>query len=173
MMSKLDTALSTLINDLQSTGLLSQTLIVLATEFGRTPTINDNAGRDHHPGVFSGLLCGAGIQGGSVYGTSDAKGGSPDVDAVGVEDFNATIAKAMACRSRKSSLRPTAGPSKSATPANRSPSCWRSVERQSPAVPGREHSQATRQKLSDEKCFGYGWPDIFPIFLHSNLRGSI
>lgn len=95
MMGKLDMALSSLIQDLQTKGLLSQTLIVLATEFGRTPTINENSGRDHHPGVFSGLMCGAGIKGGAVYGQSDAKGASPDEDAVGVEDFNATIAKAM------------------------------------------------------------------------------
>ncbi len=64
MMGKLDTALSSLIRDLQSKGLLSQTLIVLATELDETPTINENSGRDHHPGVFSGLMCGAGIQGG-------------------------------------------------------------------------------------------------------------
>jgi len=95
MVGKLDTALSALISDLASSGLLNQTLIVLATEFGRTPTINENAGRDHHPGVFSGLLCGAGVRGGAIYGKSDAKGASPDEDAVGVEDFNATIASAM------------------------------------------------------------------------------
>lgn len=87
MIGKLDMALSSLIRDLQAKGLLSQTLIVLATEFGRTPTINENSGRDHHPGVFSGLMCGAGIQGGTVYGASDAKGAAPDSDAVAVEDF--------------------------------------------------------------------------------------
>ena len=112
MMSKLDTALSSLIRDLQSKGLLSQTLIVLATEFGRTPTINENSGRDHHPGVFSGLMCGAGIQGGAVYGTSDAKGHSPDADAVGVEDFNATIAKAMGLPLEKEFFAPNGRPFK-------------------------------------------------------------
>lgn len=95
MVSKLDMALSALIRDLESKGLLGSTLVVLATEFGRTPDINENAGRDHHPGVFSGLLCGAGIQSGLAYGKSDAKGASPDEDAVSVEDFNATIARAM------------------------------------------------------------------------------
>lgn len=95
MVTKLDTALSALIRDLESKGLLDQTLIVLATEFGRTPDINENAGRDHHPGVFSGLLCGAGVQRGLVYGSSDAKGGTPNEDGVGTEDFNATIARAM------------------------------------------------------------------------------
>lgn len=95
MVGKLDLALSALIRDLESKGLLSSTLIVLATEFGRTPDINENAGRDHHPGVFSGLLCGAGIQAGLTYGKSDSRGASADEDGVSVEDFNATIARAM------------------------------------------------------------------------------
>ena len=112
MVGKLDTALSSLIRDLQSKGLLSQTLIVLATEFGRTPTINENSGRDHHPGVFSGMFCGAGIQGGAVYGASDAKGASPDHDGVGVEDFNATIAKAMGLPVEKEFFAPNGRPFK-------------------------------------------------------------
>ena len=91
----LDDALGALLKDLASKGLLNEVLVVLATEFGRTPKINENAGRDHHPGVFSGLLCGAGIKGGMVYGKSDDKGHSPDEDAVYPEDFNATIATAM------------------------------------------------------------------------------
>ncbi len=95
MLTILDNALGALLRDLQNKGLLSQTLVVLATEFGRTPMINENAGRDHHPGVFSGLLCGAGIHGGVVYGKSDELGNSPAEDAVYPEDFNATIASAM------------------------------------------------------------------------------
>ncbi len=110
MIGRLDMALSSLIRDLDSKGLLSQTLIVLATEFGRTPTINENSGRDHHPGVFSGLLCGAGIQGGAVYGASDAKGFAADTDAVSVEDFNATIAKAMGLPLNKEYFAPNGRP---------------------------------------------------------------
>ena len=91
----LDQALSALLKDLQSKGLLKETLVVLATEFGRSPKINANGGRDHHPGVFSGLLAGGGIKGGRFFGTSDKDGHSPEEDPVAVADFNATIAHAM------------------------------------------------------------------------------
>jgi uncharacterized protein (DUF1501 family) len=86
--------MGTLLEDLEQRGLLDSTLVVLATEFGRTPRINENAGRDHHPGVFSCVLAGAGVQGGAVYGQSDAQGFRPDKDAVSVADFNTTIAAA-------------------------------------------------------------------------------
>ncbi|TWU47960.1 DUF1501 domain-containing protein [Rubripirellula reticaptiva] len=91
---QLDTALSTLMRDLNQSGLLKETLIVLTTEFGRTPKINANAGRDHHPGAFSSLLIGAGIKGGQVYGESDKQGVSVNKDKVSVSDFNRTIAAA-------------------------------------------------------------------------------
>ena len=91
---QLDRAMGTLIEDLEQRGLLASTLVVLATEFGRTPRINENAGRDHHPGVFSCVLAGAGVQGGAVYGQSDENGFRPDKDAVSVADFNTTIAAA-------------------------------------------------------------------------------
>lgn len=93
--SNLDDALGALLKDLASKGLLDEVLVVLSTEFGRTPKINENAGRDHHPGAFSGLMCGAGIQGGLAYGSSDEKGHSVEEDPVYPEDFNATIAAAM------------------------------------------------------------------------------
>lgn len=91
----LDVALSSLLSDLRDKGLLDETLVAVATEFGRTPKINENAGRDHHPGVFSGALAGGGIQGGRVYGSSDDDGHSPEDDPVSVGDFNATIAYAL------------------------------------------------------------------------------
>ena len=91
---QLDRAMGTLLEDLEQRGLLSSTLVVLATEFGRTPRINENAGRDHHPGVFSCVLAGAGVQGGVVYGQSDEQGFRPEKDAVSVADFNTTIAAA-------------------------------------------------------------------------------
>ena len=91
---QLDRAMGTLIEDLEQRGLLASTLVVLATEFGRTPRINENAGRDHHPGVFSCVLAGAGVQGGAVYGQSDERGFRPDKDPVSVADFNTTIAAA-------------------------------------------------------------------------------
>jgi hypothetical protein len=91
---ELDTAMAALIEDLAARGLLGSTLVVLATEFGRTPKVNENAGRDHHPAVFSCVLAGAGVKPGVVHGASDAAGRLPDRDAVSVADFNATIAAA-------------------------------------------------------------------------------
>jgi len=90
-----DQALAALLADLEKKGLLKETMVVVATEFGRTPKINQNAGRDHHPGVFSGLLAGGGIQGGRYYGASDADGFRPEKDPVTVADFNATVAYAL------------------------------------------------------------------------------
>jgi uncharacterized protein (DUF1501 family) len=91
---ELDAALAALVEDLEARGLLASTLVVLATEFGRTPKINENAGRDHHPAVFSCVLAGAGIKAGVVHGASDERGHAPDRDAVSVADFNTTIAAA-------------------------------------------------------------------------------
>ncbi|QNN24229.1 DUF1501 domain-containing protein [Planctomycetales bacterium ZRK34] len=91
----LDQALAALISDLSSRGLLDSTLIVLASEFGRTPRINGNMGRDHHPAAFTGLLAGGGIQGGQVYGSSDSKGFHVEDKAVRIPDFNATIGYAL------------------------------------------------------------------------------
>lgn len=87
-------ALASLLDDLQQTGLLDSTLVVMTTEFGRTPNINVNDGRDHHPLCFSGMLAGAGIVGGQKYGKSDAKGYAVDENPVSPADFNATIAVA-------------------------------------------------------------------------------
>jgi hypothetical protein len=91
----LDRAAAVLIRDLKDRGLLNKTMVVLGTEFGRSPHINANSGRDHHPGVYSGFMAGGGIKGGRFYGTSDKDGFSPDSDGVAVADFNATIAHAL------------------------------------------------------------------------------
>ncbi len=88
----LDRALSALLGDLASRGLLEETLVVLTTEFGRTPKINQNAGRDHYPKAFSAVLAGGGVKGGTVYGKTDANGTEPIENAIKVTDFNATIA---------------------------------------------------------------------------------
>ncbi len=92
--AELDQGMGTLLRDLESKGLLNSTLVVLGTEFGRTPKINENAGRDHHPSAFSCVLAGAGIKGGQVYGATDADGISVASDNVTVADFNTTIAAA-------------------------------------------------------------------------------
>ncbi|MBI1348289.1 DUF1501 domain-containing protein [bacterium] len=91
----MDRAVAALLEDLKTRGLLKRTMVVLVSEFGRTPKINQNDGRDHHPGVFCGLMAGGGIRGGMVWGTSDKDGHSPDKDAVTVADFNATIAHGL------------------------------------------------------------------------------
>jgi hypothetical protein len=70
----LDAAFSTLLDDLQRRGMLDDTLIVLATEFGRTPEINTNEGRDHHPQAFTCVLAGGGVKGGTVHGKTDERG---------------------------------------------------------------------------------------------------
>lgn len=89
---QLDQAIATLLDDLKQKGLLSKTLIVLGTEFGRTPKINANAGRDHHPGAFSAMLAGAGVKGGMVIGKTDKIGKSVEDDHCYPYDLNATIA---------------------------------------------------------------------------------
>ncbi|MEM7385654.1 MAG: DUF1501 domain-containing protein [Verrucomicrobiota bacterium] len=91
----LDQALSALLVDLDRRGLLEETLVVVATEFGRTPRINQNDGRDHFPKAFSGLLAGGGIRGGQAYGQTDKSGSNVTENRVRVPDFNATIAYAL------------------------------------------------------------------------------
>lgn len=92
---ELDQALANLIDDLKAEGLFDTTLIALTTEFGRTPKINANAGRDHHPRVFSAMMAGGGVRGGQVYGKSDKLGVAAEENPVEAKDFNATIATAM------------------------------------------------------------------------------
>jgi hypothetical protein len=90
-MPALDQGLTTLINDLDAQGLLKSTMIMVSSEFGRTPKINGTAGRDHWPKVFSVMLAGGGIKGGTIYGTSNSTASEPDADAVGPEDLATTI----------------------------------------------------------------------------------
>jgi hypothetical protein len=87
----LDRALSALLDDLSDRGLLDDTLVVAAGEFGRTPKINRDQGRDHWGACQSALLAGGGIRGGQVYGTSDPSAAYPKDDPVSPEDFLATI----------------------------------------------------------------------------------
>lgn len=86
-----DQALATLINDLDSRGLLDSTLVCVGSEFGRTPKINATAGRDHWPKVFSLLMAGGGLKRGLAWGTSDATASEPDQDPLTVEDWATTV----------------------------------------------------------------------------------
>jgi uncharacterized protein (DUF1501 family) len=87
----LDQALSTLIEDLDSRGLLGKTLVLVSSEFGRTPKINNDAGRDHWPKVFSVMMAGGGVKGGLIYGASDATATEPEFDPVSPEDLATTM----------------------------------------------------------------------------------
>jgi hypothetical protein len=86
-----DQGLSALHDDLDSRGLLESTLVVAAGEFGRTPRINKEAGRDHWPDCFSVILAGGGVRGGTVHGASDRRGAYPASDPVTPADLAATI----------------------------------------------------------------------------------
>jgi hypothetical protein len=88
---RLDMGLAALLEDLDQRGLLDTTLVAVVGEFGRTPTLNKNGDRDHWPHCFSSLMAGAGIEGGTVVGASDAKGAYPATDSVSPADFAATI----------------------------------------------------------------------------------
>ncbi|MCH2130688.1 MAG: DUF1501 domain-containing protein [Pirellulaceae bacterium] len=86
-----DQAFAMLIRDLDDRGLLDSTLVCVASEFGRTPKINGNAGRDHWPKVFSVVMAGGGVKRGIVYGTSNATASEPDENPLNVEDWATTI----------------------------------------------------------------------------------
>ena len=90
----IDQGLSCLLADLEARGLLRETMVVLATEFGRTPDIDQDQGRNHYPKAFSCLLAGGGIRGGQRYGQTDAEGREVESDPVSIQDLNATIAHA-------------------------------------------------------------------------------
>ncbi len=107
----LDRALSALLSDLESRGLLDETLVVVATEFGRTPEIaSDRMGRDHYPTAFSSLLAGGGIRGGRAFGKTDATGAEVIEDPVSVQDFNATIAYALGLPLERELVSPSGRP---------------------------------------------------------------
>lgn len=86
----LDHAISGLITDLDQRGLLESTLVMVTTEFGRTPKINQDNGRDHWARVYSMLLAGGGVTRGQIYGASDATSSEPAKDEVPLEDFLCT-----------------------------------------------------------------------------------
>ena len=96
-----DQATSALLQDLSDRGSLGETLVVVMTDFGRTPNINGAAGRDHYPYVYSMAMAGGGIQGGQVYGSSDDRGAFPKSLACTPPDVHATIFHAMGISPRE------------------------------------------------------------------------
>lgn len=96
-----DTAFARLIRDLDERGLLDTTLVLVSSEFGRTPKINSTNGRDHHPRVFSVAMAGGGVKKGYVYGKSDALGAEPDENPVAPEDLARTMYRLLGINSQK------------------------------------------------------------------------
>lgn len=108
----MDPALAALIGDLAASGLLAKTMIVMLSEFGRTPVINKTEGRDHHPTVFSCLMAGGGIKGGQVIGSSDQDGVAPKDRPVRVPDLHASICHALGIDHNKEVQTPLQRPMK-------------------------------------------------------------
>ena len=91
----MDPALGSLIEDLAATGKLEKTMVIMLSEFGRTPRINNNAGRDHHASCFSCFMAGGGIKGGQVIGKSDEDAMQPADRPVNPNDLHATVCHAL------------------------------------------------------------------------------
>ncbi len=106
LMPSFDQAYARLILDLEQRGLLDSTLVMVSSEFGRTPKINGTAGRDHWPKVFSVVLAGGGIKKGQVYGTSNATASEPEDDALGIEDLFTTVYDCLGINADKELMAP-------------------------------------------------------------------
>ncbi len=96
-----DQAFARLITDLADRGMLKKTLVMVSSEFGRTPKINGTNGRDHWPRVFSVAMAGGGLKEGYIHGASDSLGGEPDRDPVGPEDLAKTMYRLLGINSEK------------------------------------------------------------------------
>jgi Protein of unknown function (DUF1501) len=105
-MPSLDQALAKLLDDLSDRGLLDETLVVVSSEFGRTPKINPDAGRDHWPKVFSVMLAGGGIKPGIIHGASDSIAAEPEDSPVSPADLGATMYRLMGIVSDKELMAP-------------------------------------------------------------------
>jgi uncharacterized protein (DUF1501 family) len=109
-MPMLDIALSGLLTDLDRRGLLETTLVVVNSEFGRTPKINAGGGRDHWPRVFTILLAGGGVKRGQVYGASDALAAEPAKSPLSVEDYAHTLYHLLGIDAKKDLMTPGGRP---------------------------------------------------------------
>jgi hypothetical protein len=95
LVPELDHVMSTLLDDLDQRGLLEDTLVITLAEFGRTPSINPQLGRDHFASAWSATLTGCGIKGGTIHGQTDPKGQAVVDGEVGAGELFATIYKAV------------------------------------------------------------------------------
>ena len=105
-MPAFDHGFAALITDLKRRGMLENTLVLVTSEFGRTPRINSGGGRDHWPRVFSVVMAGGGIKGGTVLGSSDPLAGEPKDRPVAVEDFATTIYSLLGINHNKDLMAP-------------------------------------------------------------------
>lgn len=101
-----DQAFAALITDLEQRGLLESTLVCVASEFGRTPKINNDAGRDHWPKVFSVAMAGGGLKRGVVYGSSNATASEPEENPLTVEDWATTMYHCLGIKADKELMAP-------------------------------------------------------------------
>lgn len=106
----MDPALASLLADLKDEGMLDKTLVVMISEFGRTPKINKDAGRDHWASVFSCFLAGGGVRGGQVIGSSDEDGAMPKERPVQVADLHASLCHALGIDFKKEVMTPLQRP---------------------------------------------------------------
>ena len=106
----LDQALAGLIRDLDDRGLLDSTIVLVTSEFGRTPKINASAGRDHFPRVFSLAAAGGGFKRGLIYGSSNSTASEPEENPVRVEDVLTTVYHQMGINADKELMAPGARP---------------------------------------------------------------
>jgi Protein of unknown function (DUF1501) len=105
-MPDLDRAFAGLITDLDQRGLLDSTLVIVNSEFGRTPKINAGGGRDHWPRVYSVIMAGGGIKRGQVYGASDPLAAEPARNPLSVEDHAHTVYHLLGINARKDLMSP-------------------------------------------------------------------
>jgi uncharacterized protein (DUF1501 family) len=110
LMTTLDPAMSALLKDLELRGLLKQTLVAWMGDFGRTPRINGNDGRDHHPAAWSAVLAGGGARPGVVLGDTGADGEKVVKDAVSVPNLMATFASLLGIDPNETVLSPIGRP---------------------------------------------------------------
>ena len=105
-MPQFDKAFAALIRDLDKRNLLSSTLVMVSSEFGRSPKINKDEGRDHYPKVFSICLAGGGIKQGLIHGSSDAICSEPADSPLSVEDLSMTIYNRLGIKGEKKLMSP-------------------------------------------------------------------
>ena len=101
LVPELDHVMSTLLNDLEQRGLLQDTLVITLAEFGRTPSINSQLGRDHFASAWTSTLSGCGVKGGTVYGRSDESGNRVAEGEIGAARLFATIYRALGINPQK------------------------------------------------------------------------